>query len=297
MVKSMNHFFRRAVSDILSNRFLNLITIVTIALSILVVSTFALFFENVNRVINSWNRGLKVVAYLDDDFVPSMLPALAARVQAMDDTREVRFVSKQEALASLKNEMGPESTFLETLETNPLPHALEIRINGDALEWDGIAGFAGAVDALPHVDSVEYGQRWLGRFLVFFNLFKITGYAMSSLFFMIALFITANTVRLALYSRREEVEIMRLVGATDRFIVTPFYIEGLIQGTLGGVSGLFILWVIFFAISSNLGNEGTAKMMFEVHFLSFKYGLLIIAGSAFLGWLGCYLSLKQFLKY
>lgn len=293
----MNYFFRRAVSDILSNQFLNLITIVTIALSILVVSTFALFFENVNRVINSWNRGLKVVAYLDDDFVPSMVPELTARVKAMDDTREVRFISREEALVSLKTEMGTESAFLETLEKNPLPHALEIRINGDALEWDGITGFAGAVEKLPHVESVEYGQRWLGRFLVFFNLFRITGYAMSSLFFMIALFITANTVRLALYSRREEVEIMRLVGATDRFIVTPFYIEGLIQGTLGGIAGLLILWVTFFAISSNLGNDVASKMMFEVHFLSFKYWVLIIFGSAFLGWLGCYFSLKQFLKY
>ncbi|MDY0374608.1 MAG: permease-like cell division protein FtsX [Desulfobacterium sp.] len=293
----MYQYFRRAVSDMLSNRFLNFVTIVTIALSILVVSTFVLFFENVNRVIDSWHRGFRVVAYLDQGFVPSMVPELMARVQAMGNTTDVRFIPKEEALKSLKDAMTTTSAFFDTLEENPLPHALEITINAEVLEWSGIAAFAGAVDGLPHVDSVEYGERWLGRFLTFLTVFKIIGFAMGSLFFMIALFITANTVRLVLYSRRTEVEIMRLVGATDRFIVTPFYIQGLIQGVLGGLAGLLILSAVFFVISSNLGRSVAPEMMFSLQFLSVKYWLIIIASSAFLGWLGCCLSLKQFLKY
>ena len=293
----MFHYFKRAVLDILSNRFLNVITIVTIALSILVVSTFALFFENTSRVIDSWNQGFRLMAYLGEGFTPSMLPGLTAKIQAMDEAGEIRFIPKEEGLALLKQDMKNRSAFLETLEENPLPHALEIRMKRSASEWDQITAFAKAVEQLPQVADVEYGQRWLGRFLSLFNLFKITGYAMSSLFFLIALFITANTVRLALYSRRQEVEIMRLVGATDRFIITPFYIQGLIQGTLGGIVGLSILLIIFLVISLNLQESAASYMLFDIHFLSVKYWVTIIFGSAFLGWLGCYLSLKQFLKY
>jgi cell division transport system permease protein len=294
---TMYHYFRLAVSDMLSNRFLNFVTIVTIALSILVVSTFVLFFENVNRVVDSWHRGLRVVAYLDHGFVPSMLPELFAGVQAIGNAADVRFIPKEEALETLKNSMGTSKAFLDTLDENPLPHALEVRINADSLEWSGVAAFAGAVERLPHVESVEYGQRWLGRFLTFFAAFKVVGSAMGCLFFMIALFITSNTVRLVFYSRRTEVEIMRLVGATDRFIVTPFYLEGLIQGFMGGIAGLLILSIAFFVISSNLGNQAVSETMFNLQFLSVKYWVILVAGSAFLGWLGCYLSLRQFLKY
>jgi len=113
---------------------------------------------------------------------------------------------------------------------------------------------------------------------------------------MIALFITANTVRLSIYSRREEVEIMRLVGATDRFIATPFYIEGFLQGIIGGGLGLLILFAAYLALSSGIEASTSLGLFFDVRFLSPGYGITIILFSAFLGWLGCYLSLKQFLK-
>ncbi|MCD4741495.1 MAG: FtsX-like permease family protein, partial [Desulfobacteraceae bacterium] len=133
-------------------------------------------------------------------------------------------------------------------------------------------------------------------FLSVYNLFKIVGYAISGLFFMIALFITANTVRLAFFSRKEEINIMHLVGATDRFIKTPFYLEGLIQGAIGGIAGLIILLISYLSLSSSASDAVSSYMFVDIQFLSFKYILIIISGSTFLGWFGCYISLKQLLK-
>lgn len=118
---------------------------------------------------------------------------------------------------------------------------------------------------------------------------------MGGLFFLATILIVANTIRLVLYSRREEVEIMRLVGATDGFIKTPFYLEGLIQGALGGLIALVLLFVIFLVISSSL-EKGLASALLTIRFLSIEafFGILLLSMSV--GWLGCYLSLKQFLK-
>ncbi|MCG8639054.1 MAG: permease-like cell division protein FtsX [Desulfobacterales bacterium] len=291
----MTHFVKKALADIRSNRFLNLITIITISLSILVVSVFLLFFENVSRVIESWNQGGRAMIYLNDTFTMDMLPPLESKLDAMAEIERMEFISKEQALEKLKKDMADRSAFLKTLKENPLPHAIEIKIKPYS-SFDQIQVLAENLKAIEVVEDVEYGQGWLGKFLNIFNLFKMTGYAMCSLFFFIALFITANTVRLAFYSRRLEVEIMRLVGATETFIKAPFYVEGLLQGFLGGVLGLAILLVAFLTVVSGISQNLAAYVYLDIQFLSLKTIAVIIAGSTFLGWFGCYLSLKQILK-
>ncbi|MCF6247543.1 MAG: permease-like cell division protein FtsX [Desulfobacula sp.] len=291
----MTHFVKKAFADIRSNRFLNLITIITISLSILVVSVFLLFFENASRVIESWNQGGRAMVYLVDTFTMDQLPDLQAKLNGLNTIDEMDFISKDQALEKLKNDMSERSAFLKTLKGNPLPDALEIKVKAyDSFEE--IQQIAKDIKAIDLVDDVEYGQGWLGKFLNIFNLFKITGYAMCSLFFLIALFITANTVRLAFYSRKLEVEIMRLVGATETFIKAPFYVEGLLQGLLGGVSGLIILFTTYLMVSSGITRNFASYVYFDIQFLSIKTIFLIIFGSTFLGWFGCYLSLKQILR-
>lgn len=291
----MTHFVRKALADIRSNRFLNLITIITISLSILVVSLFLLFFENASRMIESWNQGGRVMIYLKDDFKMETLSVLEGQLKTMTQIEKIQFIPKSEALEKMKQNMPSQSAFLETLKDNPLPNAVEIKIQSYS-SFEQIKSLANQILSIEDVEDVEYGQGWLGRFLKVFNLFKITGYAMCSLFFLIALFITSNTVRLAFYSRRLEVEIMRLVGATETFIKAPFYIEGLLQGFLGGMLGLAFLLVAYLTLSSGISQNLASYVYFDIRFLSIKTILVIIAGSTFLGWFGCYLSLKQILK-
>ncbi len=291
----MTHFVKKALADIRSNRFLNFITIITISLSILVVSVFLLFFENASRVIESWNQGGRAMIYLKKEFSPDMLPQVKARINAAGDIERMLYISKTQALDKLKREMSSQSTFLKTLNENPLPDALEIKIKSYN-SFEDVQAFAQRIKAIDIVDDIEYGQGWLGKFLKIFNLFKMTGYAMCSLFFLIALFITANTVRLAFYSRRLEVEIMRLVGATETFIKAPFYVEGLLQGFFGGVLGLVVLLITYLTVSSGITQSLASYVYFDIRFLSPEIIVLIVSGSTFLGWFGCYLSLKQILR-
>ncbi|MDA3789544.1 MAG: permease-like cell division protein FtsX [Desulfobacula sp.] len=291
----MIHFLKRAVADIRSNKFLNLITIITITLSILVVSVFLLFFENAGRIIESWNQGGRAMIYLKEEFNADMLPQLKTKINSLGDIDEMVYISKAKALDTLKNSMASQTTFLKTLKENPLPDALEIKIRSYN-NFQEVQTLAQNIKAIDIVDDIEYGQSWLGKFLKIFNLFKITGYAMCGFFFLMALFITANTVRLAFYSRMLEVEIMRLVGATETFIKAPFYIEGLIQGFLGGVLGLGALLITYVMVSSEITQSLASYLYFDLRFLSVKMVMFIIFSSTFLGWFGCYLSLKQIFK-
>jgi cell division transport system permease protein len=288
-------FSKRAVEDFRNNRLLNVITLLTISLSILIVCAFILFFINTNEIMNLWKKGLRVMAYLKPELPDSQLTELTRQIQSISGVEKVRFVSKKEALIQLKEQMKRQASLFDHLAENPLPDAFEIQMNAVNQTWDKVEFIAARIEAIEEVQEVEYGQRWLGRYTHIFNLFKLTGYTMCGIFFMAAVFIVANTIRLVIYSRRDEIEIMRLVGAEEHFIKVPFYFQGLLQGALGAGIGLAMLFVAYLAIATNI-EQGLFSGQFHIRFLSPPMLGSIILISMLVGWLGSYLSLKQYLK-
>jgi len=291
----MKRYYRRAIQDLLSNRFLNGVTVVTISLSILIVSSFALFLANVGDLVNIWRRGVRMMVYLQPDLQRDRVPGLRAEIQSMYGVAEASFIPKEEALDRLREQMQRQSSIMIGLDHNPLPDAFEVRMIPTTQTEDKMETLATELEKLAEVDEVEYGQQWIGRLTSVFNLFRLAGSALGALFFMAAVFIVANTIRLLIYARREEVEIMRLVGATDGFIKAPFYLEGMILGALGGMIGLGSLFLMYVAVSSNVEASLTGGS-FTLRFLPLKMVGAIWISSIVVGWFGCYLSLKQFMK-
>ena len=288
-------FFRRAVEDFRNNRLLNILTLLTISLSILIVSAFVLFFINTSEIMNSWKKGLRVMAYLKPDVSRSELSNIKQQIQAVAGVESLRFISKEDALNQLKAQMQRQASLFDNLDQNPLPDGFEIRISAANQSWEQVEILAARVESLDAVEEVEYGQKWFGHFTQLFDLFRLTGYAMCTIFVMAAVFIMANTIRLVIYSRRDEIEIMRLVGAAERFIKIPFYIQGLLQGALGAGIGLLFLFVVFWFMVSNI-ERGFFSGLFNIQFLSPRISGAIFLISVLAGWLGSYISLKQYLK-
>jgi cell division transport system permease protein len=291
----MIRYLNKSLTDIRSNRFLNLITMVTISLCILVVSLFLLFFQNLGRIMDGWGPEGRAMVYLAPGFSEDMQSEVESALLEMDGVSRVFFVSRDQALDRLKNEMAGAGPFLDTLKHNPLPHAMEIQMQTRG-DFDQVADLVKNIESLPMVAEVEYGREWLARFLHLFHLFQMTGYVMGALFLMIAFFITACTVRLVFHARQPEVEIMRLVGATDRFIKMPFYMTGLIQGSVGGILGLLILYMAYLVMGSGISRIMGDLFEVNIRFLSFGAMAGLLGISTFLGWCGCYLSLKRLLK-
>lgn len=245
--------------------------------------------------MNLWKTGLRVMAYLKPELTELQVTELTHRIQSITGVENVRFVSKKEAFIQLKEQMKRQASLFDHLTENPLPDAFEIQMDAVNQTWDKVEFIAAKIEAIDEVQEVEYGQRWLSRYTHIFNLFKLTGYTMCGIFFMAAVFIVANTIRLVIYSRRDEIEIMRLVGAEESFIKVPFYFQGLLQGAVGAGIGLTMLFAAYLAVASNI-EHGLFSGQFHIRFLSPPVLGTIILISMLVGWLGSYLSLKQYLK-
>ena len=151
-------FFKRAIDDIFKNRFLNLVTIITISLSILITSAFILFFINTSEIINSWKKGLRIMAYLRPGTTNTELAYLKQAIQSMEGVESLQFISKEEALKQLKTQMEHQASLFENLAENPLPDSFEIRMTATAGSWQKIEALAAQIESQAQVKKVEYGQ-------------------------------------------------------------------------------------------------------------------------------------------
>lgn len=291
----MQRFFLRALKDIRDNRFLTAITVITVALSIMIAAAFALFFVNAGGILNMWQQGIRMMVYLTPQVSETARQDTMAQLQSIAGVQEARYISSEEALERLRGQMQHHDALLDNLRRNPLPEAFEITLQADRRDSTSLQFLAERIAALETVADVEYGQEWIGRFTAIVNLFSLAGYAIGGLFFMATVFIVANTIRLVLYARREEIEIMRLVGATDRFIKVPFYLQGMIQGGLGTILGLGSLLLGYLYLTRHFGDP-MAGEMFTIRFFPVLTCAGIVLGGMLVGCLGSWVSLKQFLK-
>ncbi|MFO7962898.1 MAG: permease-like cell division protein FtsX [Desulfobacterales bacterium] len=291
----MTTYFSRAVKDILKNGYLNAVAVVTIALSVLIVSSFGLLVLNANDLIAAWKKGIRIMAYLDSGISNQALVELESRIRELRGVQDVDFISKEAALEFMKEQMKGQDALLENIDDNPLPDAFEISLSAELSRVSDIEILADRIGRISSVADVEFGRLWLRRFANIFSLFRMAAFGIGMLFFGASVFIIGNTIRLVLYSRQEEIEIMRYIGATERFIKTPFYIEGVILGALGGCIGMAAAFIGYTIVSSNMAH-GIASEIFSVRFYPLNISMGILFCSILVGWLGCFLSLKQFLK-
>ena len=274
---------------------MNNVAVLTITLSVFIVATFLLFLINTNDLVNEWKKGIRVMAYLEPGTRPDQIQGIKTRIGNISGVGEVIFISKKEGLEYLKEKLKGQLALFEDLNGNPLPDAFDISLSSKTLKLDEIMSIIKKIKDIDPVESVEYGQAWLHRFTNLYNLFQFVTFGIAGLFFMASVFIIGNTIRLMLYSRRDEIEIMRLVGASESFIKKPFYIEGMVVGSSGGLLGLVGVYLGYLVVSSNMIQTDAAQII-RIHFFPWHTCLGIVCCSIFVGWLGCAISLKQYFR-
>ncbi len=286
---------KRAYTDILNNKFLHMVCVITIALSVFIVSAFAFFFTNATELLDAWRKGIRIITYLNDDVTDSQRSDLITEIRKLSGVADIKFISKDDAFFDLKQKIGQQSSLLDGLDKNPLPDAIEIRLEDSYRKLEGVQKIARRIENFSHVNDVEYAQKWLYRFNGIYNLFKVTGLVLAGIFFIATLLIIANTIRLIMYARREELEIIRIVGADEGFIKYPLFLEAVIQGFSGAFIGLALLYLAFRFTIPNLKSDVLFSFI-EIRFIPFEFLVAIVIGSMMIGWVGCYFSIRKFLK-
>lgn len=272
----------------------NLLAIVNIALSLTLFGGFVVGIINANLLVERLGNRLEVVAYLKDGISEESLKDLEDEIKRYPEVRGIAYISKEEALASLDKRLAGEPSILDGLDGNPLPASLIIKLNDP---FQNSAGIKGVTERLGKIDSIEdlqHGGEWIKKISVFVSMVRFGGVLFGIVIILSTLVIVSNTIWLTIQTRMDEIEVMRLGGATPLFIKAPFFIEGIIIGGIGAVFAVGVLAAAKSLIGYNFGNDLKLLFGFNLDLLPFQAVMIILLFGMGFGLIGSIISLWRF---
>lgn len=292
----LSYFFRSASGSMLRSPFVHIIAIAALVLSLVGFGVARIAGSQLDALMASLGGDVELTVYLAEGAgatdVDALEQALARRTLG-----EVRRVSPAEALGRLASELGPQGRALADLGENPLPWSLEVRLPDGARDPLALVALAEKVRELPFVAQVDYGAEALERLSSISRAITLASLVVFTLVFLTAAVIVSATLQLAIFSRRDEIEIQKLVGATDRFVRMPFLIEGVLQGLVAGALSLLLCYALVRALESERGQAfAFARLSGRVVVDWLRLGAEQIAGGVTLGLVGSFLAVRRFLR-
>jgi len=235
-------YFREALLSFRRSTLMSMAAILSTTTILLIVGIFLLISVNLNLFLENLESQLEIVVYLEDDISQAEINNLKSNITSIDETKEVKFVSKEEAYQNLLKNLGEQKDILSAIEKNPLPASFEIQVKDPKM----IEQIANQITKFKKVEEVEYGRETAERLLNFTYIFRIAGMLVLFLLVFASILIISNIIKITVYARRNEIEIMSLVGANSQFIKWPFIIEGFLQGFISAVLSIITLYYFYF---------------------------------------------------
>jgi cell division transport system permease protein len=291
----MSRLTRRAVVNLWRAPLPSLVSVLTIGLSLFLGAAFVLSLLAVRALLASWGAQASMTLYLDRAVTDAQAHALAQEVQSRAGDADVVYVDRATALSRLRVDLGELAGALDGLTQNPLPPSLEVTPR-EALPPVRLRMLSAQLAQLPFVQEVDYGREWLDKLEALGKVSRAFGMGGLIAVLGAALLMVANTIRLAVYARRDEIEIMKLVGATDGYVRAPFLLEGVMQGVMGAALALLAVfamqrWLLPRAQAAFAFAAGAAPpRVLPVH------GAMFLGLGAVLGLFGSWLAVARFLR-
>lgn len=263
------------------------LSIVIMSLTLLVLAVFLLATDNVLMFLDRAKREMTVFVYVKDDAPARVVQDEYNNLLRMSEVETVVFISKEQAMADFRTELGEERTMLEVLETNPLPASFRVTLKRPYREKAAIERFAARARESSIVEEVNYGQEFIDKFSAVSRGFLYVDLGLGIIVILSSVFIISNTVRLTIMSRQKSIEVLKLVGATNRFITTPFVVEGAFQAGVASLVSLVLLYGIFLLMKGILP---------DLSFIQPGKIFLYIVTCVLLGSIGSLASLRRHLR-
>jgi len=256
---NLRFFISDALGAMRGNLPTTILTAVTLAFSIAICVFFFIVFMNMGGLFGAWGRNAYIVAYVRDRAPAGKgsrgakdAPRLEKELMGIRGVSRARYISKAEAMAELKKGLRGHAGILEGMDMGILPASFEISLRREYREPKKMLAVVRRIKSLPWVEEVQYSQEWAQRFYGVFRFFELTAVVIGAVLGAAAVFVITNTIRLTVYARREEIEVLRLVGASDMFISMPFLIEGVIEGAAGGVLACIMVFAVITLLRYNI---------------------------------------------
>jgi cell division transport system permease protein len=288
---------RRVAKSIREFLWTHVLTAGIMALTLAIFGGFLLLQQNLQGVLRGWGSQLEVFAYLKDGLSPEEVDSVLSRVRSLPEVEELRYVSKKDAWDDFEKGLGAQSGVLEGLTADILPSSVDVRLKSAYQEEAAVEAVAAKLRVIPGIGEVEYPGEWVSKLHGVTLGVQWAKWIFGGFLFLATLFIVGSTVKLAILSRRDEIEIMQLVGAPAGLIKAPFVVEGMIQGIFGALLSLLLLWLCFVLLTLRLpALIAPFSSQGQLRFLDlYGVSLLFLLGW-FVGAGGSLLSLRRFLK-
>lgn len=244
-IESANRIIKLGLTNFWRNRWLSFAATLIMTLTLLIISTFAILSLVINKTTDIIRERMDISVYFQDSASNEQIVNLQRQLAARNDVKTVEYVSKDEALERFKNQQqGKKVAQFINPEENPLPRSLDIKSTA-AESLESINQFINQDQFKPIIQNISYqdNKTIIDRLIAITSFIREIGWLMSGAFVLISILVIMNTIRLTIFTRKDEIEIMRLVGANDAFVRTPFVIEGLLYGVLATILAMSFVWM------------------------------------------------------
>ncbi|UOF91357.1 permease-like cell division protein FtsX [Fodinisporobacter ferrooxydans] len=293
-IRTIGRHVREGLKSLGRNGWMSFASISAMTVTLLILGVFLVLAINVNHISNSIESQVEVDVMVKNDVTGQALSDLQTTIQGFPHVQSVSFISKEQGLQILRQRLGQNADLLNGLDSqNPLPNKFIVKAD-NASYSDGIAA---DIQKLPQVDKVIYGKETVDKLLTFTKIVRNVGLAFVIGLMLTAMFLISNTIKITIFARRREIEIMKLVGATNGFIRWPFFVEGVMIGVFGALipGALISIGYTYLVRHVNADYLAIFNLLPANPLVTQVLGVLIVIGIV-VGMWGSILSVRRFLK-
>ena len=294
--RTLSRHLRESVKSLGRNSWMTFASISAVTVTLLLVGVFAVIMMNLNKVATDLENDVEIRVLIDimedDEQTAKAEAELIAKIENLPEVEEVVYSPKEQELNDLIKDFGDELSLFE--QNNPLHNVLYVK----AADPQQTANVAKQIEKLDHINDVLYGEGKVEKLFSFLNISRNIGLVLILGLLFTAMFLISNTIRITIIARKDEIEIMKLVGATNSFVRIPFVLEGMWIGLLGSLIPITAVSVIYYNLYNTLSKriQGNLLELLEVTPLLYQVSALILGLGLLIGIWGSFMSVRKFLK-
>ncbi len=293
MFDSLGYFWKETLRSLVRNKFMAVASVLTVTLSMFILGVFLSLVLNMNHMASYLETQVEMSVYLKEGLTTDQVMSVGKRLKALPEMTEISFVDQDQAMVIFRERLGDQAAILDSVNGNPLPASYNLSFATP----DALRSAAMLAASFEEVDGVQYGQDIIEKLYQISKAIRFGGTLLIVFLAGAELFIISNTIRLTVFARRREIQIMKYVGATNSFIRWPFMMEGMVIGFIGSGLASLLLWQLYSQTISGAAEAGLVFVPLIGVYPFMLYVTLFLLGIGILiGAMGSVISIRKYMK-